>query len=54
MRENERGENNPVYMQQDGNQENAKRRGYQELRSQGEEKRERAGLAWHDYPSTCL
>jgi hypothetical protein len=54
MRYNERGEKNPVYMQQDGNQENAKRRGCQELRSPGEGKREGAGLAWHDYPTTCL
>lgn len=54
MRYNERGENDPVYMQQDRNQENAKRRGWQDLRSQGEGKRERAGHAWYDYPTTCF
>ena len=40
MRYNERGEKNPVYMQQDGNQENTKRRGWQELRSPGKGERE--------------
>jgi hypothetical protein len=44
MRKNERGENNPVYMQQDGKQENAKRRGCQiKVRGEGEKRERESG-----------
>jgi hypothetical protein len=49
MRENERGENDPVYMQQDGNQENANRRCFGDikiLQSDEKGKREREGPTW--------
>jgi len=52
MRRNEGGENNPVYMQEDGKQEDAKGRGCEKI--SGLVREERGGPAWHHHPTTRL